>query len=191
MSKYKNQKLITCFNTFAHVENLNEIVASIKNLLSSDGNFIFECQYLEDILKKNFRNFFHEHLYHHSVHSLKNLFNKHDLDLYLVEKVNIQKGSIIGYVKHKKTNATQNKLTKILQREKKRNNKLKNIKLLKTFVVSQKKKILQILKINNYKGISGYGAARSGPTFIYNYGLEKFINYIFDDHPSKKINFPQ
>ena len=92
--------------------------------------------------EKNFRNFFfHEHLYHHSVHSLKNLFNKHDLDLYLVEKVNIQKGSIIGYVKHKKTNATQNKLTKILQREKKNGTiNLKNIKLLKTFVVSQKKR---------------------------------------------------
>ena len=81
-------------------------------------------------------------------------------------------------------------MTKILQREKKNGKiNLKNIKLLKTFVVSQKKKILQILKINNYKGISGYGAARSGPTFIYNYGLEKFINYIFDDHPSKKNKF--
>ena len=191
LSKYKKPKIITCFNTFAHVEKLNEIVASIKNILSSDGNFIFECQYLEDILKKKILGtFFHEHLYHHSVHSLKNLFNKHDLDLYLVEKVNIQKGSIIGYVKHKKTNATQNKLTKILQQEKKNGTiNLKNIKLLKTFVVSQKKKILQILKINNYKGISGYGAARSGPTFIYNYGLEKFINYIFDDHPSKKNKF--
>ena len=80
-------------------------------------------------------------------------------------------------------------MTKILQREKNGTINLKNIKLLKTFVVSQKKKILQILKINNYKGISGYGAARSGPTFIYNYGLEKFINYIFDDHPSQKNKF--
>ena len=81
-------------------------------------------------------------------------------------------------------------MTKILQRKKKRNNKLKNIKLLKTFVVSQKKKILQILKINNYKDISGYGAARSGPTFIYNYGLENLLIIYLTTIP-QKINFLQ
>ena len=191
MRKYKKPKIITCFNTFAHVENLNEIVASIKNILSPDGNFIFECQYLEDILKKKILGtFFHEHLYHHSVHSLKNLFYKHDLDLYQVEKANIQKGSIIGYVKHKKNNNIDNKLTTILQKEKKNGSiNLKNIKSLKIFVINQKKKISQILKPNNNEDISGYGAARSGPTFIYNYGLEKFINYIFDDHHSKKNKF--
>ncbi len=32
---------------------------------------------------------------------------------------------------------------------------------------------------------AGYGAARSGPTFIVQFGLGEIISYIFDDHPQK------
>jgi hypothetical protein len=33
--------------------------------------------------------------------------------------------------------------------------------------------------------IAGYGAARSGPTLIVQFGLGETIQYIFDDHPQK------
>ena len=102
-NKFEKAKIITCFNTFAHSENLRSIVKGIKNILDKDGVFIFECQYLMDIYKnKILGTFFHEHLYHHSVSSLKYFFNLYGMELFDVEKANIQKGSIIGYVGFKK-----------------------------------------------------------------------------------------
>ena len=99
----KKRKLLLASIPFAHSENLRSIVKGIKNILDKDGVFIFECQYLMDIYKnKILGTFFHEHLYHHSVSSLKYFFNLYGMELFDVEKANIQKGSIIGYVGFKK-----------------------------------------------------------------------------------------
>ena len=60
--------------------------------LRQQWNFVFECQYLSDIYKKKILGtIFHEHMYHHSVTSLNNLFNTYDLQLFDVERVNIQR----------------------------------------------------------------------------------------------------
>ena len=76
--KYKKAKIITAFNVFAHTENIRGMLRGIKNLLSDDGIFIFEVQYLKDIYKnKILGTFFHEHMYHHSVTSLNKLLINH------------------------------------------------------------------------------------------------------------------
>ena len=53
--KYNKAMLITCFNTFAHAPNMREIVFCISEILDNNGIFVFECQYLSDIYKKNLR----------------------------------------------------------------------------------------------------------------------------------------
>ena len=76
------------------------MLSSINNILDDNGVFIFEVQYLGDILDRRILGtFFHEHMYHHSITSLNNLFKSFDLNFYDVMKVKIQKGSIIGFVK--------------------------------------------------------------------------------------------
>ena len=37
---------VTCLNTFAHCEDMNEFFDAIKNVLKPDGVFIFEVSYL-------------------------------------------------------------------------------------------------------------------------------------------------
>ena len=72
-------KLITAFNVFAHTPKLKEMLITIKKILSKDGHFVFEVQYLGDILeKKILGTFFHEHMHHHSINSLMNFFNLHN-----------------------------------------------------------------------------------------------------------------
>ena len=92
IKKYNKAKIITAFNVFAHAENLREMLSSIKNILDDDGVFVFEVQYLGDILeKKILGTFFHEHMYHHSITSLNNFFNSFGLNFYDVMRVKIQK----------------------------------------------------------------------------------------------------
>ena len=72
---YKKAKIITAFNVFAHTENLKDMLNCIKSVLDDKGIFIFEVQYLGDVIKKNILGtFFHEHMYQHSITSLNNFF---------------------------------------------------------------------------------------------------------------------
>ncbi len=184
--KYGKAKIITCFNSFAHTSNLNSIIKGIKNLLHKDGIFVFECQYLIDIYKnKVIGTFFHEHLYHHSLTSLNNLFNSFDLNFFHVEKVNIQKGSIIGYVSIKKLNKSKVFQNLIKNEKTKKYLSLKKLNSLKKYISTQKSKIEQITKNTSSKHMGFYGSARSAPVFIENYGINNKVNYLFDDHELK------
>jgi len=187
----KRAKVILCFNTFAHAENLRDIVKNIRVLLDEDGLFVFECQYLRDIYdKKILGTIFHEHMYHHSISSLKNLFTALNLNFFDVERVNIQKGSIIGYVSKDLSKKTTSRFNRLLSEENKlKYNSQKKLFELASYVKVQKKKAEIILKQFDKKQIGSYGSARSGPTYALNFGLSKFINYIFDDHPLKKNKY--
>ncbi len=189
--KYNKAKLITCFNTFAHAPNMREIVFCISEILDNNGIFVFECQYLSDIYKKKILGtIFHEHMYHHSVTSLNNLFNTYDLQLFDVERVNIQKGSIIGYVCKKNTRQISSKVKRCLKREHTNGDtSYKKLTNFSNFIRIQKKNALKIL--NNYKisEVGAYGSARSGPTYAFNFGLFKKFGHFFDDHPLKVNKF--
>ena len=96
-----------------------------------------------------------------------------------------KKGSILGFVTHKENDIKPNSsVRKFLEKEKKYkiNTKEKAIKFyknIKSNAISAKK------IIDKFQNISGYGAARSGPTLLRNFGIENKINYILDDHHMK------
>lgn len=189
-NKYGKAKIITCFNSFAHTPDLNTIVKGIKNLLDQDGIFVFECQYLGDIYKnKIIGTFFHEHLYHHSLTSLDNLCNSHGLNFYHVEKANIQKGSIIGYISIKKIKKTKI-FKKLLKLEKTKNYlSVKKLEILKKYIITQRNNLKKLIYNIKSDKIAYYGSARSAPIFIENYKIKKKIKYLFDDHPLKVGKF--
>ena len=74
-SRYGQAKLVTAFNVFAHTDDLEGMVKSIRSLLSPDGIFVFEVSYLQNIIDDMLLGtFFHEHLSHHSVKPLIRFF---------------------------------------------------------------------------------------------------------------------
>lgn len=191
LNKYGKAKIITAFNVFAHTDKMKETLISVRNVLDEDGVFIFEVQYLKDILQKNILGtFFHEHMCHYSVTTLKKFFDNNNMKLIDIEKVNIQKGSIIGYVTHNKSSLKIKKSVNNFIKKEQINNITKISTLNKFFAKIKKDKlrIKEILSKINYNGdIIAYGAARSGPTLAYNYGLRNKIKVIIDDH-FMKIN---
>lgn len=187
-NKFKKAKLITAFNVFAHTEKLREMLKSVYDLLEDEGIFIFEVQYLDDIYKKKILGtFFHEHMYHHSITSLNNFFEKFQMKLFKVERVNIQKGSIIGYVSKNQNINIDNSVSKFIDYEKKiKLFDYKKLKLFKKHFDNQKNKCKKIInKFSSQDIIAAYGAARSGPVLSINHGIENKIKYIFDDHALK------
>ena len=82
MKKYKEFKIITANNVFAHVPDLRDFALGVKNILSNKGLFIFEVSYLVDVLKKlTFDTIYHEHMSYHSLKPLIKFFYSMNLEV--------------------------------------------------------------------------------------------------------------
>ena len=186
IKKYQKAKIVLAFNVFAHTPSMINFVKNIKKILDTKGIFIFEAQYLKDILHNNILGtFFHEHISHHSIYSLKKLFNAENLKFIKIENINIQKGSILGFVTHKENKIKESHLIKKLIKLEKKYNVNTHKKILDFYKNVKKNKNLATKLTKNFNNICGFGAARSGPTLLRNFNIENKIKYIFDDHKMK------
>lgn len=187
--------VVCMFNAFAHADNLAEIADGIRELLADEGIFVFEAQYLPDILDGMLiASIFHEHISHHSVVALAPFFDRHGLELVeVVRYPKIQHGSLVGFVQRKGgPHPVKPSVQKFLRSEKACG--LDTLAPLQEFAarvgeLSQKTTKLAAEWKSQGVVVAGFGAARSGPTLISQLGLEDTIQYIFDDHPAKVGRF--
>jgi len=84
---------------FAHTDDVDGFVEAVKELLSEEGVFVFEVQYLGTLLEMNlFDIVYHEHVCYYHVHPLIAFFKKHGLEIYDVERPEVHGGSLRVYV---------------------------------------------------------------------------------------------
>lgn len=78
--------IIVFTNVFAHIENLNNVINSIKELIGPKTVIIIENHYLRSILEKNqFDTFYHEHPRTYSATSFKHIANLLNLEILDIE----------------------------------------------------------------------------------------------------------
>lgn len=182
--------LVFTFNAFAHADNLGAMTDGIRTLLDANGLFIFEVQYLLDVIDRVLiATIFHEHMSHHSVKAMQQFLDRHDLELIDVERVPIQHGSLIGTVQVKGGPRTVASSVDEL-RELETRRRLDDLETLRAFdrkLKALKERTSQLVRgwRDAKASVAGYGAARSGPTLIAQLGLTGAIEYIVDDHPQK------
>lgn len=182
--------IVCMFNAFAHADNMGEVAESIRSMLADDGIFVFEAQYLLDIIDRMLiATVFHEHMSHHSLKPLVGFFDRHGLKLIDVERVPIQHGSLVGVAQLKSGRRLEApSVRQLLDLETQR--QLDQISTLRRFSESiqrLRQRTTTLVADWKRKGITvaGYGAARSCPTLISQLGLTGSIEFIFDDHPQK------
>ena len=187
-------KVITANNVFAHMDDLRGMVEAIKFMMNEESIFVFEVSYLLDVVKKMLiGTIFHEHLSYHSIISLKQFLNSFNLDIIKVERGPEQGGSIICYAKIKKqSNRIHNSVFELIELEKKEKlDKIETIQKMNdqlTDLKNELNKIIKKIKHEN-KTISGFGAARSGTTFLSYFGIGNHIDYLYDDNNEKHFKF--
>jgi SAM-dependent methyltransferase len=182
--------VITAFNVFAHADDMAAMAESIREILAPEGVFLFEVQYLLDILDRLLLGtIFHEHLCHHSVKPMTQFLNRHGMELIDVERVMIQKGSLIGTVqKHGGPRPTAPIVAEMLDLEARlRLDQPETIRVFGDRLTKLKRETQALVAQWKRQGktIAGFGAARSGPTLIAQLGLENVIEFTVDDHPQK------
>jgi hypothetical protein len=187
--------IITAFNAYAHADNMREMTQGIQHMLSPDGLFFFEVQYLLDVIDKMLiGTIFHEHMSHHSVKPMKLFLEEFGLELIDIERVPIQHGSLIGTVQLKGGKHSINQsVKKIIELEDKLNlDKLETLISFNEKLMSLRNETAKLVRQwkNSNATVAGYGAARSGQTLISQYGFEGIIEFIVDDHPQKVYKYP-
>jgi len=97
-----NASVITATNVFAHVDDLDALMESIKLLLNEKGVFIFEAPYFVNLLKHNeYDTIYHEHLSYLSAKPLVPFFAKHGMEVFHIEQNDIHGGSFRVFVARK------------------------------------------------------------------------------------------
>lgn len=185
-------RVVTATNVFAHIDDLDEVINGVKILLEDDGVFIIEAPYLIDFLeKKYFDLVYHEHLSYWSIKSLGKLFNRLDMTVFDVQKVDVHGGSIRVFIKKDKSFHKVRKSVKtFLSLEKKAKLDKKQTYLsFADLILENRVKLMDLLtklKLKNKK-IVGYGAPAKGNTLLNYFKIgTDMLDYIVDDSPFKQ-----
>ena len=194
--KVPKADLICMCNVLAHVPDINDFVAGIKEALKPDGTVTVEFPWLYNIIKHNqFDTIYHEHYSYLSLIFIVKLFEKNGLKLYDVQELDTHGGSLRIYGCHKGDNTKQisPKVAEILKAE--RDFGLDELETYKNYskkVKATKRALLSLLiDIKNQgKSIVAYGASAKGNT-LFNYcGISTdFIDYSVDLNPHKQKTY--
>ena len=182
--------IITANNVFAHTDDIVGFVKATKELLSPDGVFIFEVQYLKDLVERNlFDMIYHEHLCYYHLTPLVPFFKRLGLQVFDVEHVPTHGGSIRVFVGYKDgPHQISPKIQEMLTAE----TELNSASTYRAFakrIEGIGKKLRALLGESRAAGkrIVGYGAPAKATTLCYALGINgETLGYIVDDSPLKQ-----
>lgn len=188
--KYGKASVISANNVFAHTDNVESFVEAVKELLLPDGVFVFEAQYLKDLIEKNlFDMVYHEHLCYYHLTPLVSFFQRLGLRVFDVERVSTHGGSIRVYVGWDNgPHATSNRIQRMLKTE----SALNRTSTYSAFAkrINEAGKILRMMLADfrrEGKRVVGYGAPAKATTLCYALGIDgETLEYIVDDSKMKQ-----
>jgi SAM-dependent methyltransferase len=187
--------LVAANNVFAHADDLHGILEGVKEVLASDGVFVFEVSYLLDVYEKTlFDMTYHEHVCYHSVIPLQILFQRHGMELIETIRVPTHGGSLRGIAQLKNgPHPERSSVEELVQKE-------QALKLDKPETFIQFAKNIDSLKaelrdlLNKLKRegkrIAGFGAPAKLTTLMHYFEIgADLIEFVVDDSPLKQNLF--
>lgn len=184
--------VISANNVFAHTDDVKGFTEAVKELLAENGVFVFEVQYLGDLVAKNlFDIVYHEHVCYYALQPLVRFFTSQGMDVFDVERPPVHGGSLRVYVQRAGgPQARSERVAALLAEEEARG--LTSADSYHQFaqrVERNKTALLSLLRELRGAGkrIVGYGAPAKATTLCYALGIDgTVLDYIVDDAPMKQ-----
>lgn len=188
----KKADLVIGNNVLAHVPDIHDFVGGFARVLKPEGIVTLEFPYLVNLINENqFDTIYHEHFSYISITAIKDVFSKHNLEIFKIDELDTHGGSLRIYVKRAESiREVHSSVKRILDNEKEIGiekkefyenfqDKCEEIKLeLLEFLIEQKKK---------GKIVAAYGAAAKGNTLLNYCGIKKdLISFVVDASPHKQ-----
>jgi hypothetical protein len=185
-------KVITAMNVMAHLDNLHDFMAGIRHLLKYDGIFIAEVHHGLKLLQElEWTNIYHEHLSYFTLAPLNILAYQFGLNIFKVEEIPTQGGSIRVYFGN--TAFTGTGYNEVIRKEYNANLYQPTTGLNFTTEVNKNVEelmaLLRRLKQQNNR-ITGYGCPAK-TSVLTNYAVlgTSFLDYITDTTPAKQNTY--
>jgi len=185
-------QLILGNNVLAHVPDVNDFVAGVRELLADDGFTTFEFPHLVKLMELNqFDTIYHEHFSYFSFSTVVKIFAAHGLRIFDVRELGTHGGSLRIYGCHDKAaRAEHPRVRDLLAREAQGGyQKLATYLQFSDRVVRVKHALLQFLIDARSQGkkVAGYGAPGKGNTLLNYCGIRQdFLEYTVDRNPHKQ-----
>tara|TARA_B100001057_G_scaffold100735_1_gene97732 strand:- start:2135 stop:3334 length:1200 start_codon:yes stop_codon:yes gene_type:complete len=172
----RKAKFITAIGMFYDLDNPNKFIYSVNESLHDDGIFIAQLMTLAPMLEmKDLGNICHEHLEYYSYKSLVKLYEQNGLEIYHVERNDIQGGSYQIWAR-KLNKGSMEYAEDIASLETFMYNVERNGTLLRT--------VLKDAKAQGSKAYV-YGASTKGNTMLQFWKLEGLFEGAAEIHPDK------
>lgn len=190
---YGKPDVIIASSVFTHLENPHEFIETVRSLLSEDGRFIIEVEYIGNILRQiQFERFYLDRIFYYSLTSLKHLFDAHDMIIVDVDNIEPHGGSLQVTIQRKDSGVIPSANVGAQLAEEEQYLTVEKLEEFRDNVETQIaafRELLENYKKSNLK-VGGYGAPARLST-ICNYGSigPSLIAFTVDDSPLKQNKF--
>lgn len=190
---YGKADAIIASSVFTHLEDPHSFIDAAKLLLTDDGRFIIEVEYIGNILRNiQFERFYLDRIFYYSLTSLAHLFDAHDMLITDVEHIEPHGGSLRVTAQKKASGKSPSSSVSALLKEEEKTLNLAKLGEFRNHVDTQIAAFRKVLEDYKASGIrvGGYGAPARVST-ICNYGNigPSLIPFTVDDSPLKQNKF--
>ncbi len=177
-------------NVIANIDDLNDIVAGIRAILTNDGVFVLETQYGADVVEKNLLDtVYHEHLSYFNIKPLKLHFARHGMEIFDVERIWTKGGSIRVFVQHAGgPRPIESVVADMVQKEEDTGHydqAIYNAWQNRIFGIRSALNDLVTAERVLGKPVGGYGVSVGTTTLLPQFEMTDKIDVLFDDDPNK------
>jgi SAM-dependent methyltransferase len=190
--QYGPAAFVTSHNACAHIDHLDRVMRGVRDWLAADGVFVLEVGYLLDVYENTwFDTIYHEHLDYHTVAPFRALFSRAGMELFAVQRVSPQGGSIRVFAQRAGgPHVDDGSLDALVALE--RNAGLARAETFVEFgrridaLGARLRTLLRGIKSNG-SSIAGYGAPTKATTLLSHFGLgRQELDFVVDDNPLKQ-----
>ncbi len=172
LAQGRQADLIIGNNVLAHVPQLNDFVAGMARLLKPTGSVTIEFPHLLELIEHvEFDTIYHEHYSYISLYAIEQVFSRHGLKLYDVERLPTHGGSVRIFAAHAdRADLTDSRALQDL-RQRERAAGLDQLDTYTRFaqrVEACRQSLVEFLALSKRqsKSVAAYGAAAKGNTLL-------------------------
>jgi NDP-4-keto-2,6-dideoxyhexose 3-C-methyltransferase len=186
----RRAKIITTVAMFYDLDDPNSFVADIRKILSHDGVWVVQQNYLATMLEQNgFDNIGHEHLEYYSLGTMQTLLLRHGLEVFEVEVNDVNGGSFRTFISFKGRYPIGKTVGDMQDREKKLGlDQHSTYEKLAAEIqkISSEVRDFIVQEVKAGKTVYVYGASNRGNTILQYFGLDNaLISKATDANPDK------
>ena len=187
----KADAVVSSFS-FAHIDDMHEVMRGVDAVLGEKGVFVFELYYLGVVIEEmQYDMMYHEHMSYYTLACLEKFLGQYGLEVFEVKKIALRSGTRRFYAQRKAAHPHPVSPSVQAQRDEEKATGLLDAKTYEGYGARVNKTKVDLMKLLDQlkaqgKSIIGYGASGRA-TIIMNYcGIDgRYLDFVVDDAPAK------